>query len=408
MNRYRAGAALIAGSAFLFAAQANEPYLPAADDRVLEHVSAPRLPGLGALAELRAEMQRHPGVLAPAVQFARAAIDIGKREEDPRYFGYAESALQAWLNQPAPPFEVSLLHAQLLIARMDFPSALSELDRVAAAGAAESVQALLVRALLNLRRGDIAAAGLDCGRLKDHVDALLTASCEALVQGAGGRAAEALNTLDRQRSGLAAAPLAVQLWSLGAAAELSERLGRGANAIRLYQEAAQRSQAAGSRDPGLLAAYADCLLDSGQETEVLRLVSGLERIDGLLVRQATAERRLGRADPALAGQAATHTRQLAARFAELRQRDGVSHLREQGLFELDLRDDAAAALALAQRNWAIQREASDIRLLLRAAVAAGQAQSAQPVLDWLAATGYQDARLAPQLDALRSTTRSAP
>ncbi|MDQ2694168.1 MAG: hypothetical protein M3Z21_02095, partial [Pseudomonadota bacterium] len=70
----------------------------------------------------------------------------------------------------------------------------------------------------------------------------------------------------------------------------------------------------------------------------------------------------------------------------------------------DLRDQARAALHLlrrpdealdlALRNWAVQREPWDARLVLEAALAAGNPAAAGPVLEWLKETGLEDARLA--------------
>ena len=58
-----------------------------------------------------------------------------------------------------------------------------------------------------------------------------------------------------------------------------------------------------------------------------------------------------------------------------------------------LAGDPEAALRLAQANWASQREPWDARVLLAAALAAGQPQAAAPVLEWMAATGIEDVAL---------------
>jgi hypothetical protein len=61
-------------------------------------------------------------------------------------------------------------------------------------------------------------------------------------------------------------------------------------------------------------------------------------------------------------------------------------------YALDLLGDAPQALALAQANWAWQREPADALLLLRAAAAAGQPQAAEPVQRWAREQGFADAR----------------
>ncbi|WP_449405986.1 hypothetical protein [Massilia phosphatilytica] len=86
--------------------------------------------------------------------------------------------------------------------------------------------------------------------------------------------------------------------------------------------------------------------------------------------------------------------ELAARFdAGERRGDGV-HLREQARFELALRGDTGRALAIARRNWDVQKETADARILLEAALAAHDAASARPVLDWMRSAHVEDVQLA--------------
>jgi hypothetical protein len=63
------------------------------------------------------------------------------------------------------------------------------------------------------------------------------------------------------------------------------------------------------------------------------------------------------------------------------------HLREQARFELDVQGDAGRALDLAIRNWQVQREPIDARLLYEAAVAAGNASQVAEARRWLEAAG---------------------
>jgi len=59
---------------------------------------------------------------------------------------------------------------------------------------------------------------------------------------------------------------------------------------------------------------------------------------------------------------------------------------------------------LASRNFALQKEPRDARILLEAALASSEPAAARPALDWMAATGIEDpalARLAARVAALR-------
>ena len=76
------------------------------------------------------------------------------------------------------------------------------------------------------------------------------------------------------------------------------------------------------------------------------------------------------------------------------------HQREQARFALYLQRNPATALVLAQKNWAVQKEAADARIYLEAALKAGD--SAAPVMSWVRANKLEDvaiARLARQLKA---------
>jgi hypothetical protein len=88
-----------------------------------------------------------------------------------------------------------------------------------------------------------------------------------------------------------------------------------------------------------------------------------------------------------------HRPVLEARFAAIRLRGDVPHLREEARFELLLQEDAERALELARQNWARQRGPTDARILLEAALAARAPEAAGPVLEWLRATRIEDVTL---------------
>jgi hypothetical protein len=164
-------------------------------------------------------------------------------------------------------------------------------------------------------------------------------------------------------------------------AELALRSGDPVRAERHFREAI----ATGVTDGFVLAAYADFLLDAGRPADVVTLLRDWTRSDILLLRLALAGQALK--SPA----AAAHVSMLANRFDEAGLRGDKLHLQEQARFELQLRNNAARALELALENWQTQREPRDARILMEAALAAGQPQAAKPALDWMRATGYEEA-----------------
>jgi hypothetical protein len=163
------------------------------------------------------------------------------------------------------------------------------------------------------------------------------------------------------------------VWALTRLAEIDERRGATAAAERAFKEAL----ALGVADVYLQAAYADFLLDNGRAAEVLSLLKDGARADVLLLRLALAGR--ASSDP----RADEWSRALAARFAAARARGDTTHEKEEARFVLELQGDARRALGLAKSNYAVQREAADARILLEAALAAGEPAAAAPVRDWL-------------------------
>jgi tetratricopeptide (TPR) repeat protein len=391
MRRWAAAllAALLAAGMAPRSAQAA-PRLPASGAEVLEVLPWRNDPMQQELRALRASLAQSPRDLGRAASVARRYIELGRREADPRYFGYAQAALAPWWRDRTAPGEVRLLRASLLQTEHRFAEALADLDAVTSAEPGNA-QAWLTRATVETVRADYAAATRSCARLSSQADELVTAACIANVGAMTGRlhASEALLATTWKRG--AGMNPAVDAWVLGSLAEMAARRGDAASARARYRQAL----ALAPGDSYLLAAYADFLLEQRRHDAVLALLAPHLRVDGLLLRYALA----------LSG--AHDTARLAPQLAELgarfdageRRGDGV-HLREQARFELALRADAARAVQLAQRNWASQKELPDARVLMEAAVAMRAPAAARPVLDWMQASGVEDpslARLAQQL-----------
>jgi hypothetical protein len=192
----------------------------------------------------------------------------------------------------------------------------------------------------------------------------------------------------------AAAPPPERLWALTRLAEIEERRGDHAAAEAAFRQALDL----GLTDGYLLAAYSDFLLDRGRPREVLALLKDKTRSDLLLLRLALASKALD--DPALKAWEGD----LAARFDAARLRGDTVHQKEEARFALGVQGQAARALALAQENFAVQREPADARTLLEAALAAGQPAAAAPALKWMADSGVESV----VLRALANKLKGAP
>ena len=98
--------------------------------------------------------------------------------------------------------------------------------------------------------------------------------------------------------------------------------------------------------------------------------------------------------------------QLRDRFDAAALRGDRLHEQEAARFELEVEGHTAKALDLASRNYMVQKEPRDADILMRAALAAKQPKAAQPVMDWLRTSHYEDpamADLATQLVAQGAT-----
>jgi len=377
-------AALLAIVLLAIAPVFAEPYIPGADSDVLERLPEQNDPSLRDLKRLRVAASRHPDDLAPAIRLARRSIEAARDSGDPRFLGQAQAALAAWWKLSDPPAPVLLLRATIKQSNHDFEGAISDLDRLIAANPADG-QALLTRATVLTVQGKYRAARADCSRIAALAVPLVFAACDAAPASLSGEAANAYRSLLGALSSASDTDAALREWALTLAGEIADR--RGDHAV---DEAHFRSALAlDSRDPYLIAAYCDFLLDRGRAQEVLPLVANQTWNDNLLLRLALAERQL----PDAASAFAQHRRELADRFDAARRRSDSLHKREEARYRLMIENDAAGALRLARENWQVQREPADLRILSEAAAAAGDAKMQREVAEWTAATRLQYAAL---------------
>ncbi len=364
-----------------------KPYLPTDDGAVLERLPEKTDPSLRDVKRLRAALDRNPGDLTLAVRLARCAIEAGRETGDPRFFGQAQAALASWWKQPDPPAQALLLRATLKQSTHDFPGALADLDRLIAANPRDG-QALLTRATVLTVQGRYAEARADCARIARLTVPLVTIACDAAPASVSGDAASAYRALTGALAARAA-DAGLAEWAQTLAGEIAQRRG-DATAAEAHFRAAL---ALDPRDPYLLGAYADFLLDRDRPAEVVPLLKDYTRNDNLLLRLALAEARL----PELGSSFAAHRTDLEDRFDAARRRGDTLHRREEARFALEIAKNSARALALARENWNVQRESADLRILLSAAKAAGDTAALREAGDWVRAHRLEDAAVAALL-----------
>jgi tetratricopeptide (TPR) repeat protein len=357
-----------------------EPFLPTSDDQVVEQLPyKARDPEMAALRAERAELTADPENLRLALRLAGHYIELGRINGDPRYTGYAQAALTPWWNLERPPKEVLLIRATLRQRVHDFDGALVDLDTVLRANP-WNAQARLTRATVLQVQGRYPAAQDDCAALQRLTQELIATTCLASVGSVTGHLRESYSQLRLSLERHPGADPTIRAWILTGLAEMAVHGGMDTDAEAYFRAALTLDP----EDFYLLGAYSDFLLDQRRPAEVTRLLADKTRADPLLLRYALA------LEAMRSPQLSAAVEQLRERFAASRMRGDRVHLREEARFTLHMLNDPAHALQLAQENWSIQREVADVRILLEAATATGDAQAIATVSAWLRNSQLQD------------------
>jgi Tfp pilus assembly protein PilF len=315
---------------------------------------------------------------------AQALLAAAARSGDARLVGRADALLA---HHPGRERDPAVLRLRAYSAQHghDFAQALRLLDRVIAIEP-RAADARLSRAQLHLVGGRVTEAHADCVALALGIDAGDGLLCAAMVSLRRGRYAVATAAVDdwlrrdaetRVRTG-AATDIERRRFVETLGAEVAARAGADDADARF-----RRALALAPDDVRTLAAYARHLRRVGRAREAEALLRGHEGHDGLRLQRALALRAIGTADALRATQVLADG--LARSYAQTRAVGREPELRDEAEFLLRFRGDAAGALRLAQRNFADQRDAEDVELLVCAAQAAHRPEALAPLRAWAAA-----------------------
>lgn len=363
-----------------------EIYQPSDDHEVL--LRLPSVPDSVATWQRGGTELRASASADHRLSVARAFIELNRAEAEPRYLGYAESALAPWRDDPRPPPSVLVLRAHLYQSRHAFDRALADLD-LALSESPLDAQAWLTRAGILMVMGRYAEALASCRRLAGLSEPLVATTCIASVAGRSGQLENAYALLSRVYATSPSNDAGVRVWALTHLAEMSAARGHAAAALAHFHQAL----AVGRENAHLESSYADFLLDQGEPEAVIALLENRPSSDARLLRLALARRQLGPQTTSLV----TVVRE---RIAARQRRGDDPHLRETARALIHLVGDADRGLATALRNWSVQREPWDARLVLEAALAAGRPAAATPVLAWLEQSGLEHVTIRALRDRL--------
>jgi len=355
------------------AATASDRFVPADPDFVVANVRQ-ATPD----AELRRliESWRASPVDEASAALARALLERAHSQREPMYFGRAEAVLAVAARRAGASPQTRRLWAQTLQYRHEFTPAERLLDDILRQSPLDAA-ARIQRASVRLVRGDFAGARADCAQLMaSGASRAVALACLAESLGGSGR-------LEQAGALLAAYPLttaeppAARAYFLTVRAELAERAHAPERAIADYRAAL----ALAPLDDSLRASLADALVARGKLAEADVLLK-IERPSlALVVRRAGCTRGVER----------DRLHALAGSWLDLEAARGDAlHNREAAM--LALQDgDAVRALAAAEKNFGSQKELPDVRVLARAAIAAGDLVARARLAEWVRTTGFADA-----------------
>ena len=212
IRRVNAVRAAVCSLLLLAGAARAEPYVPTADDTILERV--PAATETRELEPLRQRLIATPSDLTAAVQLATGYLKIGRETADPRFTSYAEATIAPWLKMPTPPAQVLVLSATALQSTHQFDTSLAALDRALQADPANA-QAWLTKATVLQVQGKFAAAREACGNLLRSAGQLVAVSCIANVNSLSGRLEQSYQSLLRLQPLTAESP-ELRSWIVGA------------------------------------------------------------------------------------------------------------------------------------------------------------------------------------------------
>lgn len=316
---------------------------------------------------------------AAALADARSLLAQARAEGDPRPAGRALARLAPWRSASRAPTALRITLAEVEQYLHHFDDAVRRLQSVLQDDAAQP-QAWLMLAALHRVQGRLAEAQQACEALTRLRVQPWGEAC--LAEGLG-----LLGEFDAARQRFAAllqqaGDAGTRGWLWTSVAELEQRAGRSAAADAAWRQAV-------AADAGLYArtGYADFLLDQGRARDAWQLLQDAPDADGVQLRRAIAAQRAGRPE------AARLVHALQARQAQADERPGGNgHDRERALQALALGQQPCVAWQAARRNVALQREAIDLLLLHRAAVACGQPGAVAEARATAARTGLVDRR----------------
>jgi len=361
-------------------AQSQKPYVPTSDAEVLERLPKTLSLNRDKMATIRAELASDPSNSQLAAAAAQGYIKMGNEESDPRFYGYARSAINAWWTDDSATAQIVKLRAKLKEKDHKYVEALADLEALLEREP-QDAQALVE--VVNLYRviGKYDQAWAASERLEAFADTTTVMISQVPLMSFTGKAKEASQMLEIQLSTAQKESPELLPWIISSQANIDAILFRVKEADVKFRQALSLN----SGNIHLKRSYADFLLDFQHPAPVLQLLAEHENDNGCLLLMAIAAKRLKQTE--LADRLKS---KIEVRFDEIRLRGNKPHGRFESRYQLVLNGDAQAALDVALENWQTQKELRDSRAVMEAALAAKKPTAAQPVVDFVKTSKCED------------------
>jgi len=356
------------------------PYVPEHENSVVRVFS--KSDDLKIIKHLRVQLIRDKNNYQVLSEIVTRYLKMGREKSDPRYFGYAEALILPYLKDDNLPEQIYIHWADILQHRHDFDHALEVLNRLANNKSNYS-RVYLMRAISHMSRAEYRQALDNCKLLFTRASHLISMACVSQVKSLTGALQESFALLqetlqinmhsDKEELG----------WTLSLLADMAVRMGDEDTAEQYYRKALTINQ----HDYYVLANYADMLLEQKKYQQVMTLLNDFTYVDSLLLRLAIAGVKSENSA------AIKYIAELEASYRLMEARGEDAHLRDQARFYLEVKNNNEKALFLAKKNWQVQKEPADIKLLLGVALKNKNNTELSQGIEWVRSRHLEDVQL---------------
>jgi len=368
-----------------------EPYIPQSEYQVLDSLPANFLSLFKEDDFSNRQIKRHT---VSAEQWdelqndlVTAYLDKAKVSGDMRYISYSENRLKSWLEVSPKSENARLLDASIKQYNHELSVAIQILESLLDEHPNNN-KAWSLLSNLQLLTGNYSSAKNSCRQLSASsslTDAIVCQSNIMIRTGDLDKADKALKTLLPMINTM---PVQGQIWLYTSLVEINIQHGYDKQAKDYIDQALKLVADNNLNDNYLMRIHVDYLVDRSQLKQAFNLIKDKKNDSSIMIRSAIIAKKLGYTT------IYEKNKITLTQMFEVENRRGQSlHLREQALFTLLILNKPEAAYAIAQKNWALQKEQEDARVLLKSVLSTGDKYQIHKVQAEINKTGLVDQRL---------------